>query len=430
MRNLCSVRVYVALAVAALLAPVAAAAPTRVAGCDAGSKGIRGVVLEYDPDAPAKGVSVLFSKVTNPTAGLTKDGKLVPAQVADAADDLAAFVKVFTDEYGVKRADIQLVGSAAFADPDSRAVLAEAVEKTTKLKMSFLSGDSEEARLTIEGLALLGKRSRGLVIDVGGGTSKGGIATGDGVTTFGLSFGSVSFANRVREAQKAKPGPFGEAAARVRDDELLPAVRKALAGKPLASPAVAVTGGIAFACATLLHPDQAGAPTVTLTLADFRTLIDRLGRDPLKFPQVDTMKISDPTIRAKAEADVRTLRDIYNAENLLSGATVVLAIGDELKLDGKPLTFVRDAQYAWIVARLVPETVKKAVDKGVDKGVDKEKPVGPQPVAPPPMPPGGSLPPGGIVYPAYPGYGVWVSGPCCQPAPVATGTRRFLFRRR
>lgn len=357
-------RFLLAFAAIALLCPRSLASPTRLAGVDLGAKGARAVVVEFDPDAPSDPVKVLYRKATNPTAGLVSNGKLVPASLASAAEDLNQFVGVFTKDFGVKPGQIHLVGSSAFNHPDDRAALAKAVEEKTGIRMEFLTSAAEEARLTIDGLAILAARPRGLLVDVGSGNAKGGAPTPAGLQTFAVQFGSVSLVNRTREVLKDRPGSVRAALEGVRDAELIPAVRAAVANKPALAGAssVSLTGGIAFAVATLIHPEQADQSTVVLTLADFRKLTELVGTDPLRFPNVDPSIVTNPVARKRAEADLALLRSIYTPENLLAGATVVLAIGTELGLEGKPLVFTRDSQFSWIVGYLVPAAVKQAND--------------------------------------------------------------------
>lgn len=351
-----------------LLAPGASAAETRVAGVDVGSKGIRGVVIAYDPDIPSAPVKVLFAKSTNPANGVLRNGMLVPAIVANTADDLAEFVRIFTTEYQVPANRIQIVGSSSLGALADRDTLAQAVEKKTQLRMTFLANPDEEVQHTIHGLAVLGNRPPGLLLDFGSGNAKGGAPAPSGLQTFGVPYGTVTLATKVRDLRIQKKLTFRDAITELRDAQLLPAVRAALSGKPAltSQSSVAVTGGIVYATATLIHPERATEPTVPLTLADFRALVAMLGKDPLQFPEVETKSIADPKVRAKAEADIAHVRTLFTPENLLAGATVVLTVGAELKLEGKELRFLRDAkpgtqsqtatgaQFAWIIGKLVP----------------------------------------------------------------------------
>ncbi len=369
--------------VLAFHAGTASAAPVRVAGADIGSKGVRAVVVEYDPAAPMAPPSVLYRGVTNPNTGLVKDGKLVPGTIAETVDNLAEFVRVFTTVYGVPQDRIELVGSSALAALPDRATLATLVEEKTKVKMKFLTSVSEEARLAIAGLAVLGNRPRGLMLDFGSGNTKGGVITGTGLESFEVPYGTGSLITAVRKAEAEKKVPFREAFAGVRATELLPAARKALADKPALAGQTQVTiiGGITYAVATLTHPEQPDATTVTVTLADFRKLTDMLAKDPLQFPTIDLGSLP-AEVKKQAELNVTEVKALFNPEQLLAGCAVVLAVGDELKLDGKPLTFVRGAQYAWIVGYLTPAPPPSA-----------PPPPSPPPSAPPPSaPPPSSAP--------------------------------------
>lgn len=376
---------FASLAAFFLLTP-AAAAPVRVAGADVGSTGVRAVVLEFDPDAPGGPVRVLTKTDVVTTTGEFKGGELLPARIAETAADLGRLVDVFVAEYRVSPDRIHLVGSSALVGAANRDALVRAVEEKTRVRMTFLRTPEEEARLTARGLTVLAGRAGGLLIDVGGGNAKGVVDAAAGSVEFGVPFGTRSLATRAREVAKARNVAFAEAVAAVRDAELVPAVRAAVGGKPaLAGRAAAtLTGGIAYAAATLVHPARAADATVALTPADFRRLIELLGRDGPAFPAVDVSGIADPAVRKRAEADLRDVREKFPPENLYAGATVVLALGAELKLEDRPLTFVRAAHFAWIVGYLTrPGSVTPASDeeKGPARPAAVGTPLPPEPLA-------------------------------------------------
>ncbi|MCE9564371.1 MAG: hypothetical protein K8U57_20230 [Planctomycetes bacterium] len=364
------------IAFSALLISDAVAAPIRVAGTDIGSKGIRAVVVEFDPDVPNGPVKLLYSSSINPNLGALRDGMFLPERIAEAGDNIADIVEVFTKIYDVKPERIKLVGSSSLATVPNRDVLVKAVAEKTGLTMTFLKNRTEETELEVAGLTLLGKPTRGVVITVGNGNS--GVGAEGSATKFEIPFGTGTLADKATEVEKAKKLSFTEAVATVRDSDLLPVIQAAAKNNPslVGQTPVTVIGGIAFATAVVVHPEKAADAKVELTLDDFRKLIELLGKEEITLPTPNLETLPE-AVRKKAEADLRTVRDNFPAKSLFAGATLVIAVGESLKLEGKPLVFLRNAQYAWIVGYLAPKRVippQKKIEPETPETVKVPKP--------------------------------------------------------
>jgi hypothetical protein len=407
-----------------LTAPRGVAAPVRVAGTDIGSKGIRAVVIEYDDAVPNAPVKIVHTNSINPNLGALKDGMFVPDRIAEAADNLADIVNNFTTEHGVKKENIKLVGSSSLVKVTNRDELVKAVAEKTGITMTFLQDRTQETELEVAGLAILGKPAAGLLITVGNGNS--GAGADGSLTKFDIPLGTGTLADKATERQKADDKlTFPEALAAARDMDLLPIVKAAVEANPslVGKTPVTMIGGIGFAAAAVVHPEKAGDDTVALTLADFRKLIALVGKEPLAIPEVD-LSVVPEAVRKRAETDLRTVRDNFPPKSLLAGATLVIAIGDSLQLDEKPLTFIRNAQYAWIVGLLAPKTSPSPKKKDPDPVVKKDEPkkndnipklpVKIEAVKPPPEPL-----PMGVPYTPTPNGGYVPLGPS-RPFPYVT----------
>lgn len=359
------------LAFNALLTSDGNAAPVKVAGADIGSKGIRPVVVEYDDAVPNGRVKVTTLPSINPNLGALKDGMFLPDRVAEAADNLAEVVERFAKEFEVKKENIKLVGSSSLTRVTNRDTLVKAVEEKTGITMTFLRDRTQETELEVAGLAVLGKPAQGLLITIGNGNSGAGA---DGTPTkFEIPLGTGTLADKAGEIEKDKKVTFVEALAAARESDLLPVLRKAVEANPtlVGKTPVTAIGGISFATAAIVRPEKAGDDVVALTLADFRRLIELLGKETPTIPDVDLTAVPDGA-RKSAETDLRTVRDNFPPKTLLAGATLMVAIGESLQLEGKPLTFIRNAQYAWIVGLLAPKVKKKDPDPMVKKDEPKK----------------------------------------------------------
>lgn len=191
-----------------------AAEPVRYAGIDVGSKGVKATIIEIVP-GKANPVSSIYTKTTNPTVGLLKDGKFRQEAMAEVAADVDRFVKDFRSKYQVPLENIHVVGSSSLAEVPNRSGLVSEVEKRSGQKMSFIDV-GREIRLSLEGLVLQGDKNQALLIDVGSGNTKGGYFTDlDKVETFSIPFGTVSFTTKIKNILN-KGESFADVATKLR----------------------------------------------------------------------------------------------------------------------------------------------------------------------------------------------------------------------
>lgn len=341
--------------VAVLLLPLAATAAGLYGGVEVGAKGVKAVVIEVPSKADAGDVKVLFNKSTNvglaPTA---KDAKLDPKLVGEAAAAVAEFAKLMTTEHKVPAANVSVVGSSGLlaanagnADvvKQNQEVLSAAVKKAAGLDVAYLDAD-REAALSVAGTVPPAHAADGLLVDVGGGNTKGGFRGDKGVVTFAIPYGTSTFAAAV----KSKGGDFPAEVARLRDAELVPAVKAAFAkdagfGKRRH---VYLSGGVAWSVATLAHPADRSAFT-PLTVADL-TAVEKMLAAADAVPTPDLSGIADPEARKAAEKEVEAVKKVYTRDQLYAGVQVLKAVVSELDPSGgKKVAFARNGQYAWII---------------------------------------------------------------------------------
>lgn len=368
------------------VARAAAADPSKVAGADVGSKGIRAVIVEYDSTVKGPGaVKVTIVGTRNPNLGaLSKEGMFLPDRLAESVDDLSHFATEFR-KAGVKDADIHLVGSSSIIKSKNLDALTAAVKEKTGLTMTYLPDRAEEARLEARGLVYLGKPAEGLLITIGNGNSAARVDKPE--VAFEVPFGTGTLTDKATELEKAKNLSFPKAVEEARTAVLLPALRAAIMEKPaLKSQTRATTiGGIFYAIATLSHPEAIGdtkVRTIALSPADCKSVMERLEKSEFAPPTLDLKAIADPEVRAQVEKELKNIRNIFPSRTIYAGAALVLTLGEVLEMSDKPWTFIKDTQYAWIVGYLANKV-----------GADK------------PVPGGGGTPGGGTVGGGTPGGG-------------------------
>jgi exopolyphosphatase/pppGpp-phosphohydrolase len=342
---------------AALLLPLAAAAADLYGGVEIGAKGVKAVVLEVTPRPGGADVKVLFSKSTNVGLAPTDKGaKLDPKATGEAAAAVAEYVKVLTAEHKVDPARVSVVGSSGLLAANAgnadlvkanQEALAAAVKKAAGVAVAYLDAD-REATLSIAGTLPPAHAADGLLVDVGGGNTKGGCRAEKGFATFAVPFGTSTFAAAVAK----KGGPFPAAAVELAKAELAPAVKTAFAANPAFAKKthVYLSGGVVWAVATLAHPADRSAYT-PLTAGDFNAVEKMLAASADGVPTPDLAGVADAAARKEAEKEVEAVKKVYTRDQLLAGVQILKAVAAELDLAGgeKTVAFARHGQYAWII---------------------------------------------------------------------------------
>src|SRR5262249_5496571 len=147
-----------------------------------------------------------------------------------------------------------------------------------------------------------------LLLDVGSGNTKGGYRdAGTGrYVTLDIPYGVVTFTDLVAKEKKEEPeSSFAELAADLRGQVLTPVLKRQLAANPglRQRDRVYLSGGVAWATATLTHPGERGA-FVELTLADLDRLQAMLKERPDALSAADLSSVKDEKARREAEADL------------------------------------------------------------------------------------------------------------------------------
>jgi hypothetical protein len=159
----------------------------------------------------------------------------------------------------------------------------------------------------------------------------------------------VSFTEHV----KKKGGDFAEAARAERDATVAPALAKQVADVPALRdrPRAYLSGGTAWALATLCHPDDR-RPFTPVTAADIDALEKKLAADPTTLPAPAFANIADQAARDWARAEFEKVKKVYTPEQLLAGVEVLKAAAAEFGLDkpGKSVFFARHGYVGWLLA--------------------------------------------------------------------------------
>jgi hypothetical protein len=346
-------------------------------GIEIGASGVKAIAIRVNETDEGYNATEIFTpKVanTNVMDGVEKTHKMSPGPIKETASAVDDFCKQMLEK-GVPFDQIYIVGSSGLR-ADNLIDLSNKVKEVTGRNMTFLEVSSEVI-YTISGVVpkytkvYTGKgkyrkvrrvenRGRSILIDIGSGNTKGGyqerISPTDSneyrITTFGIPFGTKTLAEKTSKSLPADADHATFAAkARELSRELIHQPLEAeLNVKPglVNRPRVYLTGGITWALATLIHPENR-ASYVSLSASD----IDRFYNEALKNPGSllnQDLSMVDAGMREKVANDINSIQSTFTVKQLLAGAEIMRTLSEDLGFgERKTIRFARQAYIAWIL---------------------------------------------------------------------------------
>lgn len=338
---------------------------TLYAVIEIGASGIKGVVMEtvppnVDPESPPVKAVKQFEPLNKNaySADSSKTG-----QVGEA---VAQLHKQMRDELHVPDNHVYLVGSSGLP-PEVR----EAVGNTTfdEGSIEFITAEKESS-LEFLGIVPARRFSQVVVLDIGSGNSKGGYQKkgkpAPEYATFAVPWGCKTYAAAVNKERKE--ASFLATANSLREKLLLTPLREEIAKCPgmRERKRLYLAGGIMWAMATLLHPDQIGpdakgyeASFIKLSTQDIAGFCGMMMVNPNSLLNPDLGAVR-PENRQKAAEETARVAKVFNPDQLAAGAMILKCFMDQMNYDKKEaIFFSRRALYAWPQGYLLEKLAAK-----------------------------------------------------------------------
>lgn len=336
------------------------------AGIEVGSKGVKLSVLDVDKTANGNSFTILkdtsintdFISFSQSTSSATLNGLLNLFTVA-TKDMKIPSKRVFT---------VISSGVKMQADKDDKNKMIEelVVSFRDKIKEPDRKVDivdvTQEARLSHLGIVPEAKRYTTFLIDIGSGNTKGGYFPNGNTKDFKLfqlNWGTKSTANatekRCEETDKTLSN-FNKQMYRVltgaENTEIIYAVNSSGA-YPL-SDNIAFSGGIAWAVATLVHPELVNRSVITVSFDDVLAFSDQLFKDFTAL-SADALakKITDTKVdKTKATTEIKRVHSVFDQRSLMAGTGLLIKIMRQFAsiYESKEFYFVKNGQVGWISA--------------------------------------------------------------------------------
>jgi len=338
------------------------------AGIEVGSKGVKLSVVEIGKDAKNTGafnilkdtsVNTDFISFTQPTFEATLNG--------------------LTGLYQAALNRFQIPSSKVFTVVSSGVKMQAEKENKTEwihqLVDSFQARINEpgrvveivdvlqEARLSHLGIIPQSKRFSTFLIDIGSGNTKGGyFPFDDDLKTFKLfqlNWGTKSTANATEkkcEEYDKTLANFNRQLFRVllaaENSELIYAVNSS--GAYNLNDFIAFSGGIAWATATLIRPNEMESNVVTVTYEDVQKFNEMLFSDYASLSDSAIVKnLTNPNLdKNRVAKEVKRVHGVFDQRSLLAGSGLLLKIMRQFKsvYESKGFFLIKNGQVGWVTA--------------------------------------------------------------------------------
>ncbi len=334
-------------------------------GIEVGSKGVKMSVIEIGKNAQNSGAFKII-----------KDTSVNTDFISFSPNTFTATLNGLTNLYNTAVNNYSLPPSSVFTVISSGVKMqAEKDEKTTwiknlidsfKLRINEPSRKVEvvdiqkEAKLSHLGIIPENRRFNTFLFDIGSGNTKGGFFPGNDTKTFHLfqlDWGTKSVANLTEK--------------RCADDVTIPSyykqLQRVLAGAentdiayavntsgayPL-SDNIAVSGGIAWAMATLMHPELINNSIVAVSLDEVKKFMDKLYTNTDAFsPSFLSLNINRAAEKKQIADEASRVHKVFDQKALMAGAGLMYKIMRQFQssFETKKFYLVKNGQVGWVSA--------------------------------------------------------------------------------
>lgn len=340
-------------------------------GIEVGSKGVKMSVIEIGKNAQSSGafkilkdtsVNTDFISFTQPTFDATLEG-------------ICNLFSTATKDYQIPSNRIFTVISSGVkmqAEKDGKNVWISNLIKSFCDKINEPGRKVEvvdvekEAMLSHLGIVPDTRRYNTFLIDIGSGNTKGGFfpyGNTNFFKLFQLTWGTKSVANETakRCGDDNSLDNFNKqlyrVAATIENNEVVYAVNSSGA-YPL-SDYVAMSGGIAWAVANMLHPELLDKPVISVSFAEIEKFSKKLYEnfDALT-PEFLSVNINNPEEKESVKKQIRTIQKVFDQKSLMAGTGLLLKIMRQFAsaFETKQFYLIKNGQVGWISA-YVDQTV-------------------------------------------------------------------------
>ena len=342
-------------------------------GIEVGSKGVKMSILEIGSNAQSSG-----------SFNILKDSSVNTDFITFNESTFDATLKQLTSLYEAAQTEFNIPAKRIFtaissgvkmqAEKENKTAMIQQLIDAFRLKINDSGKEVvvvnvlQEAMLSHLGIVPDSRRYNTFLIDIGSGNTKGGYfpyGNTKDFYLFQLNWGTKSTANateKILDENKTLEN-YKKQLSRVlsgaENSEIIYAVNSSGA-YPL-SDYIAFSGGIAWAAATLMHPELMENSVISVTFDEFKKFNESLYTNHASFSEENLSKVTkDETEKALIRKSVKNVHGVFDQKSLMAGAGLMYKIMRQFSsiYETKQFYFVKTGQVGWISA---------FVDKSVSK---------------------------------------------------------------
>lgn len=346
---------------------------TLYTGIEVGSKGVKMSVLEIGNNAKSNGAFNIIKDSSVNTDFITFD-----------SPSFSATLKQMTSLYVAAQQEFKIPTKRIFAaissgvkmqaEKEDKSIMVQRLIDSFRIKINDPGKDvvvvdvMQEALLSHLGIVPDSRRYNTFLIDIGSGNTKGGyfpFGNTKDFYLFQLNWGTKSTANaaeKILEDNKSLDNyqkQLKRVLAGAENADIIYAVNSSGA-YPL-SDYIAFSGGIAWAAANLMHPEQFDNSVISVTFEEFTKFTEDLYTNFKKFSDINlSMVTKEEEDKALIKKTVKTIHGVFDQRSLMAGAGLMYKIMRQFSsiYETKQFYFVKNGQVGWISA-YVDKTISK-----------------------------------------------------------------------
>lgn len=346
---------------------------TVYSGIEVGSKGVKMSVIEVGKNAKSSGALAILKDSSVNTDFITFSEETFSATL----NGLTGLFNKAVKEYQIPSSKIFTVLSSGVkmqAEKDQKTQWMQRLIDSFRVRINEPQRQVEvvdvlqEARLSHLGIVPDSRRYTTFLIDIGSGNTKGGFFPYGNTKDFKLfqvNWGTKSTTNETdKRCENDKSlANFNKQLFRVlaaaENSEIIYAVN-ASGAYPL-SDNIAVSGGIAWAIATLTHPELIDNPVVSVTFDEIRKFAEKLYTN---FPVYSASFLAGNINRANEKdaviKEVTRVHQVFDQKSLMAGCGLLLKIMRQFEsaFDTKHFYLVKNGQVGWVSAYVDQQLTK------------------------------------------------------------------------
>lgn len=333
------------------------------AGIEIGSKGIKISVIEVKNIKKGDYTIVEYwTENVGIAKGISIDGNLADEDINTAGSVVLGNLAKIRSKYNIPDENIFIVASSGVAMAKNTSALAGKIKLLTNRDLDFITAETE-GKMLLKGLIPPSDYKDAVVLDIGGGNTKGGyveILPGDQFVFFPLEleYGTITLTEAINKTIVI-PGQINDI--NVYQDKsfnyvtrLRKKAQEMLYAKPMSlqKKKIYLSGGAIWAFVTLYYDD-----------ADQDNFVPIKMEDIINYDAVLKNNFNRYKNLAKTNESANKVLNTYNQKHLISANNILIACLEDIPdINSKKIYFARQGQIAWLVSYIVDRSKKVKVN--------------------------------------------------------------------